>query len=258
MNIWVKKSIELANSSGYLDNLHLVYPMDSSGLRTIPQDTQDRIKEALDKRNYEKLIQMLLNELELFPIKDSYVAFLRKNPDAAKNNPQTVKRIGDRLLKMGFDELLKSSTQPKETNRQIGPLFQRWIPSLGYPLLPKGEFINNKKIAFLKGSDKELREFTKDELKTNLKKGIDVVAKSGEIYIIGEAKFLTDFGGHQNAQFNDPLGLLQSRNDKKVIRIGILDGVVWLRTRNKMHVSITKKNRLAMSALLLKEFIESL
>lgn len=258
MNKWVQKSINLANNPDYLDKLHAVYPMDVSGLRTIAKDTQNRIKEALDEGDNEKLIQVLLNELELFPIKDSYVAFLRKDPDTIKHNPQTISRIGSRLSKMGLAEILRASTQPKETNRQIGPLFQKWLPSLGYPMLPKKEFISEKGIAFLKGSDKELRDFVKSELKINLKKGIDLVAKVGKIYIIGEAKFLTDFGGHQNAQFNDPLGLLQSREDKKIIRIAVLDGVVWLKTKNKMHISITTKDKLAMSALLLKEFIESL
>lgn len=27
-------------------------------------------------------------------------------------------------------------------------------------------------------------------------------------YVIGEAKFLTDFGGHQNAQFNDAISMI--------------------------------------------------
>ncbi|MBX4210541.1 restriction endonuclease [Candidatus Parcubacteria bacterium] len=258
MNVWVKKSIELANSPGYLDKLHSVYPMDLSDLRVIPKDTQERISKALKEKDFEKLLQVLLNELELFPIKDSYVAFLRKNPEAVRNNPKTVNRLGERLIKMGITEILRASTQPKETNRKIGPLFQRWLSTLGYPLLSSNELLTHRGIALLKGSDKDLRDFVKKNLQVSLKKGIDLVAKVKDVYVIGEAKFLTDFGGHQNAQFSDPLGLIQSRKDKKVLRIGILDGVIWLRTQNKMHLSVIKKDRLAMSALLLKEFIEAI
>jgi hypothetical protein len=81
------------------------------------------------------------------------------------------------------------------------------------------------------------------------------VVKVFDRYIVGEAKFLTAFGGHQNAQFNDPYGLLRSRQ-KNLIQIGILDGVIWLPTKNAIHISIRKQKGIALSALLLKDFIE--
>ena len=36
-------------------------------------------------------------------------------------------------------------------------------------------------------------------------KGLDFFAKLNETYIIGEAKFLTEMGGHQNNQLLDAL-----------------------------------------------------
>ncbi len=77
--------------------------------------------------------------------------------------------------------------------------------------------------------------------------------------MIGEAKFLTDFGGHQNAQFNDAISTIQSE-DIKAIKIAILDGVLYIKGRNKMYKAIieTYKNYNIMSALVLREFLYQL
>ena len=75
-------------------------------------------------------------------------------------------------------------------------------------------------------------------------------------YIIDEAKFLTDFGGHQNAQFNDAIATLHAR-DVKAIKVAILDGVLYIKGGNGMHRSITTdlKNENIMSGLVLREFL---
>ena len=56
-------------------------------------------------------------------------------------------------------------------------------------------------------------------------------------YVIGEAKFLTDFGGHQNAQFNDAINTVEAEG-VKAIKIAILDGVLYIKGNNKMYKSI--------------------
>lgn len=257
MNKWIKKSIELANSPGYLDNLYNVYPMEVGAVRSISTEILKKIKIAYKKGDKLNLIKILLKNLDLFPIKDSYIAFLRRNPEALDINPKTVKRIGKRLLEMNYEEIIKASTQPKETNRQIGPLFRKWLPSLGYSILREDEFLKTKQIAFLGGSDKYLKEFSNRFLKTKLTKGLDLLFKVNKTFVIGESKFLTDFGGHQNAQFNDALNLLHKRSGK-ALRIAVLDGVVWIRGKNKMHNLIKREKGVALSALLLDDFIKSL
>jgi len=257
MNKWIKKSIELTNSPGYLDNLYSVYPMEVGAVRIISTRVLEDIKNAYRRGDKLNLIKILLKNLDLFPIKDSYVAFLRRNPEALDVNPKTVKRIGKRLLQMGYEEIIKSSAQPKETNRQIGPLFRKWLTSLGYPILGEDEFLKTKEVACLDGSDSHLKEFSNRVLKTKLTKGLDLLLKVNKTFIIGESKFLTDFGGHQNAQFNDALNLLHKRGGN-VLRIAVLDGVLWIRGNNKMHNLIKKEKGIALSALLLKDFIRSL
>src|SRR4051794_25163784 len=94
-------------------------------------------------------------------------------------------------------------SKPKETNRQIGPLFRRWLnqKTLGLPLLTELEFVSTNENAILIGSDTQLKQFARDHLNYNGGKGLDFVARMHGQYVIGEAKFLTDFGGHQNGQF---------------------------------------------------------
>ena len=122
-------------------------------------------------------------------------------------------------------------------------------------MLSESEIVTYDGIAVLDGPDKMLKNFVNRHLKTRIKKGLDVVIKVYDTYIIGEAKFLTAFGGHQTAQFNDPYSLLRS-HQSNVIRIAILDGVILLPTNNAMNLSVKKQDSVAISALLLKDFIK--
>lgn len=88
-------------------------------------------------------------------------------------------------------------------------------------------------------------------------KGLDFVAKFNSKYIIGEAKFLTDFGGHQNAQFNDAITTVGS--SVNAVTVAILDGVPYIESSNKMCKSVRNQNKHSiMSALVLREFLYSL
>ncbi len=77
--------------------------------------------------------------------------------------------------------------------------------------------------------------------------------------MIGEAKFLTDFGGHQNAQFNDAINTIQAKG-VDAVKIAILDGVLFIKGCNKMYKSITQtyKDYNILSALVLREFLYQL
>jgi hypothetical protein len=101
--------------------------------------------------------------------------------------------------------------------------------------------------------------FAKEHLNYNHKKGLDFIARFNGKYVIGEAKFLTDFGGHQNAQFNDAIATVQAKG-VKAITVAILDGVLYIKGNNKMYKDITEryKNENIMSALVLREFLYQL
>tara|TARA_Y100000310_G_C20680871_1_gene815853 strand:+ start:41 stop:814 length:774 start_codon:yes stop_codon:yes gene_type:complete len=256
MNEWVKKSIELANSEGYLDNLSEIYPIEDNEKRDISEDKINAIKEAYDKKDFNKLIEIFMG-LDRFPIDDSYVAFMKKNNLDTKSNPKTVERIGKKLLSIEFDKLIEEAQKPKSASRQIGKMFRKWVRTLNYPILEEDEFVESKEICILDGSDNKLKEFAERVLGCNLEKGVDIIFKVNNKYIIGEAKFLTDIGGTQNNQFYSAINLVKHGGGQS-IRIAILDGVVWLKGKNKMHLDVKNLDGIALSALLLKDFIKSL
>lgn len=73
MNYWTELSIEYANQRSYLDDLFQVYPTIPEGIREIKNERWAYIEKAFKKKNNDALIKELL-KLDLFPIKDSYIA----------------------------------------------------------------------------------------------------------------------------------------------------------------------------------------
>ena len=116
---------------------------------------------------------------------------------------------------------------------------------------------NNNDI--LNASDRAMLDFAKEHLNYNHEKGLDFVARFNNKYIIGEAKFLSDFWGHQNAQYNDAISTLTAEG-VNAIKIAILDGVLYIPGANKLYKSITQdyKDSNIMSALVLREFLYQL
>lgn len=121
------------------------------------------------------------------------------------------------------------------------------------------EFLSSDADAILNASDKSMMEFASQELGYKRNKGLDFLARFNGKYIIGEAKFITDFGGHQNAQFLDAMSTLTDTNIK-AIPVAIIDGVPYIKSNNKMYKQITEtyNGYNIMSALVLREFLYSL
>jgi len=253
MNIWTKMSYEFANQRNYLDELFQIYPTIPDGIREVDKILWNEVEEAFEIKDNFKLLNALL-KFDLFPIKDSYVAYLKRDKTAIKRNPQTVNRLCGRLYEMGLDKIYDKCTEPKETNRQIGPLFKRWIEkgSLGILPVKREKFLSNKKNAILSGSDEEMKNFAREYLNYKGEKGLDFLARFNNKYIVGEAKFLTDFGGHQNAQFNDAMKLLDTEID--AIKVAILDGVLYIPSNKRKSMNINN-NKNIMSALVLRNFL---
>lgn len=257
MNSWVKESIAIANSPRYLDKLQRVYPVTIGEKRSLPTERKGILRKAFESSDDVLLFKELLN-LKKFPLKDPYVAFFRKSEKFIEYNPDTIKRICRHIRALGYDKMLEGVEEPKEFNRTIGPLFRKWWTTLGYPILPAGEFRSRSKgIVILDGSPDELRIFANERLEANLEKRPDIVAKHDGRYMIGEAKFITDLGGHQNTQLQDALELLRSRSGR-VKRVAILDGVIWIRGKNKMHQAVSQTREDVFTALLLKDYLENL
>jgi hypothetical protein len=256
MNKWVARSIEIANGPAYLDMLSEIYPVTSEAKRELPPGIRGKIIDAYEAKNGSALVEALL-KLPKFPIKDPYVAFLRQKADFLAYNPQTIDRIAQRLFSMSFGELMASCEEPKEFNRQIGPLFRRWLRRLPYPFLPENEFDRYEGIAFLEGSNGQLSFYANTKLGCDLDRGLDFVVKVGNKCLVGEGKFITAYGGHQDRQFDRVLQLVRGQKGK-AIRIAVLDGVVWMKSKASMFRIVSQLEETALSGLLLNEFLESL
>ncbi len=261
MNYFTEKSIELANQRDYLDLLFSVYPLLPDTFRTIDESIWDSIEQYYNNDNNLELIKSLL-ELDLFPIKDGYVPYLRLDRAALNRNPKTVNRICGRIKELGLDALYDKCSQPKETNRQMGPLFRRWIHSgvLGLKPVPEDVFNSNNDNAILEGTDDSLLRYAKENLGFNREddKGIDFVARFNGKYVIGEAKFISAEGGHQNDQFLDAMTTLRVPTSENVRTIAILDGVLYIPSKRKMYRTISTQDVPVLSALLLREYLYSL
>lgn len=266
MNYWTKKSIELANQKNYLDLLYKIYPMSVNLRRELSDEIIESIERAFNSRKDVELLKILLSQ-EIFPIKDSYVAYLKRDKTAIDRNPNTVQRLTGMLYEMGISEIIEKNTAPKETNRQIGPLFQNWIDrkTIGCEVTADpNKFISSKENIIFNASDATMEKVAKKYLGYSRDKGLDFMAKFNGTYILGEAKFLTDFGGHQNAQFEDAISTMRhemEETNNNVMVISILDGVLYIPSKNKMYKNLTEgftDDEVIISVVLLRDFLYSL
>jgi hypothetical protein len=257
MNYWAQLSIEYANQRSYLDDLFQVYPTIPGGIREIDNEIWGSVEKAFGEKNNIDMIKQLCL-LEKFPIKDSYVAFLKLDSNSIEKNPQTINRLAGIIYEMGLKRLWQKCTEPKETNTQIGPMFKRWIEnkSLGIEPIPASDFLNTTVNAILKGGDAELNHFAKEYFGYGKNKGLDFVARFNGKYILGETKFITAIGGNQNNSFTDVITTLTTPV-KNAICIGIIDGIPWLIGKSAYYEQITEtyKNYNIMSALVLRNFL---
>ena len=133
MNEFLRQSIEYASQRSYLDDLFCVYPTIPNGIRGINKKAWVNVEQAFKRQDNTALIMHLL-DFELFPIKDSYVAFLKHDRKSIERNPKTINRLAGEIYDLGLDKLYENCSKPKETNRQIGPMFKRWIENYCCPV----------------------------------------------------------------------------------------------------------------------------
>lgn len=123
MNFFLEQSIAYAQQRSYLDDLFKVYPTIPNGIRDIDKELWNKVEKAYNGKSDKALINSLL-DLEIFPIKDSYVAYLKRDREAINRNPQTIRRLAAEVREMDLSEIFQKCSQPKESNRQIGPMFK--------------------------------------------------------------------------------------------------------------------------------------
>ena len=123
MSKWTNLSIEYANQRSYLDDLFQVYPTIPEGIREINEKVWADIEKAFKRKNNDLLIRELL-KLDLFPIKDSYIAYLKRDSSSIDRNPRTINRICGRLTKLDLINYLKGAVNPKKQIVKLDQCFE--------------------------------------------------------------------------------------------------------------------------------------
>lgn len=254
MATWVDRSFGLAQQAGYLDKLAAVYPVPPPTPRVLTETQLQTVEQAFQLDD-PSLLEALLR-LKKFPFNDPYVGLLRKSPDEILRNPETVRRICLRLRDMGLDGVIDSLQQPKQSNRQMGPLFGKWLRRR-YLFAPDiaGFRSSREPVVFLGTSGESLRLFA-NEKGCGLTKQPDFVAKVSNRYVVGEAKFIGTEGGNQNRAFEDALAVASS-SCREAITVAVLDGIVWIPDSGQMSRRLANFAGNALAALLLDDFLGS-
>ncbi len=255
MNTWARKTAELAQKGDYLDRIYTVYPSEPKP-RSVSPKILEEITAAYKKGNRVMLLNTLLDQ-ERFPFDDSYVAFLRADRQAIGRNPETMGRLCKTLFKMGLPKILKGVKAPIVANRRRGAQFKQWAQS-HFKYVKSGKFeVSKSGIVFLHASDKDLRDYANARFGAGLKKRPDFVAKVGNKFIVGEAKFLSETGGEQGGGFEDAV-TVAAHPASGAVKVSVLDGIVWLEKGSGFYQFIENSSLNIFSALLLKEFLASL
>lgn len=252
MNFWTKRSTKLAYELGYLDRLLEIYPIKSNPRRIMPQHLWNKIKKAHNEKDSNELIRLLNKGVKTyklkFPVECYYTSSLRNETRWIDLNSKTVKELSKLVLDQDIDVVFDKCTAPKKVSRQAGPMFDNWFQT---------KFRNDREIKILGSNDNERKINAKKYINYNSNKGLDVFININEIYILGEAKFITDSGGTQTNQFKSALNIINTfdRNDN-VIPIAIIDGHCWRKSEDFFYKAIlnSEQNQIIISALLLEDF----
>ncbi len=218
MNYFTQQSIELANQRDYLAQPFTVYPLTPDSMWTISESVWDNVESLFRGNDNIGLFNALLG-LELFPIKDGYVPCFKLDRIAINRNPRTVNRICKRIRELGIEKLYEKCTQPKETNRQMGPLFKRWINTgvLGVRPVTLAEFTSTSEDAILDGTDKQLKIYASKHLGYTRDKGVDFFTKLTTPKSTNIIPIKTKVSNHKNLITQKLIGKLAYLNIKPYI-----------------------------------------
>jgi len=255
VNEWSQRTLEIVGGD-YLDKLQTIYPNPEEETREASDLVKQQIDSMMQEQNCISLLNTLL-DLEIFPFKDSYIAFLRKDRTSIERNPSTVDRICSKLFNMGYERVIEGITRPKEANTQRGQQFKKWLRNNFDHVNMRSFRQSTTGITVLQSSERDARDFCNQELGIGIAKRPDLVAKSGRHYVVGEAKFLSSSGGNQGRAFEDGM-TLAINTQGSAYKAFILDGIHWIETGSEQYRRIQYGSAAVLSAMLLRDFFKSL
>ena len=262
MNEWVERSIEVAKSPGYLDKLTEIYPATILPRRPLEANIKREILQLYDKKDWESLLKLLLRLTKRkhpFPIEHPYASIFRQKRTLIETNPETFKKLGEIILSMPIEDIIKGCERPADINRVMGSAFQSWLkrffPTQGIPVLSEQKFEIYQNLCFLDARNEAILDYVDRKLSIKLGRGRDFLAKVGDKYVVGEARFLSTSGGSQTRDLRETISFVRSLRGK-VSAIGVMDGIVWFHKKYVEMLAELGEDEVILTALLLKDFLK--
>ena len=264
MNKWVRRSLEIANSPGYLDRLSDIYPADVLPRRSLPVNVKNVIRKFHSEQDSLNLLIKLFELTEQgypFPIEHPYASLFRQKRKLMEKNPIIVRKLVDIILSMDTDEIIRGIERPIDLNRVMGQAFYNWLqtyfPNKGIPILPEDKFQEMNDRCFLDARNSKIQGFVNNILGYSLERGRDFLFKYGDKFVIGESRFLSTAGGSQTRDLIETIGFIKTFKGK-FSAVGVLDGIIWYSRSYVNRLSELGSDEPAISVLLLDEFLDSL
>ena len=151
MNHWTNLSIEFANQKNYLDELFKVYPSIPNCIRNINNGVWEKIEQSFNQHNNIELVNSLL-KCDLFPIKDSYIAYLKRDKSAIERNPQTVNRIAGAICNALDEVKYQYENLDTELCREVSFITSQELEDMYPEVSPKERenlYVKEHKTAFI-------------------------------------------------------------------------------------------------------------
>lgn len=98
-----------------------MHPVSQNLPKQIDQAMGNRVVDAVKADNDNELLNALL-DLDLLPIKQPFVTYMKKDRGSVRCNLGTVQQIASELRGYDMEQLWRMCSAPKETNRQLGPM----------------------------------------------------------------------------------------------------------------------------------------
>ncbi len=281
LNKWTEETFKLIENN-YLDRLLEIYPAELSPERPLPDAIRKKIVELYRDGRYKDLVILLIklkDESYPFPVEHPYAALLRhlredERSRVINQNPQIIKKLAEIIASLGLDNIIRGVERPKDINRMLGATFKGWVnnrfreqPFRIVDTPNQFETCPNDRICIYVGSDVEIANFLRIRLGLREPRNgffaRDIIVKVRNLYIIGEARFLSTPGGSQTRDLKNTLEfvetmerIMETERRFNVKGIALLDGIVWF---HRPYVELIKRcakgERVVMSALLLKDFL---
>ena len=260
LNPWIRQSLELFSNGPYLDGIQEVYPFGVASPERIDARQRRGLIQAHNSRNSGVLFT-LLKDQEKFPYEEPVWYMLKNVRDCYERNPGQIERISETLYNMTAEETVSRLESAPKINTQVGPMFATWSRRI-FTRLQQNEFVNySEGIAILDCSEEEGKQFVIEKLGQTVSKRPDLIAKAGQQYVIGEAKWIGQPGGNQTKQVEEVLQFC-SQQRGPIRRIGIIDGFPWAVYKtngalinDKETVMVQESPYDLLSALLLRDYL---